>query len=118
MSRIKLYWPVEDESTYSDFERSQPVQRETMVSTEDANSAVLSFSAFALRRRPSRPADPAVRARIMHANRTCPDCGRSVIEPLELKDAALNRNRMPIPGTATLVGFHCHSCGTEWPAAH
>ena len=38
------------------------------------------------------------------------------IEPIELQDAVISpKNRLPIPGTATIVGFHCNDCGTEWP---
>jgi predicted RNA-binding Zn-ribbon protein involved in translation (DUF1610 family) len=59
---------------------------------------------------------PADRARLIHQNSTCPDCGHHDIEPLELADSVISpRNRMPVPGTATIVGFHCNECGTEWP---
>jgi hypothetical protein len=36
------------------------------------------------------------------------------VVPLEFTDAALSRNLMPVPGTATLAGFACHGCGAEW----
>jgi hypothetical protein len=55
------------------------------------------------------------RARRIHNNNRCPHCSHPLVEPIELDDAILNRNRMPIPGTATLVGFHCHGCQREWP---
>jgi predicted RNA-binding Zn-ribbon protein involved in translation (DUF1610 family) len=60
---------------------------------------------------------PAVdRARLIHQNGTCPECGHQDIEPLELADSMISpRNRLPVPGTATIVGFHCNDCGTEWP---
>lgn len=60
---------------------------------------------------------PAVdRAKILHDNAACPECSRHDIEPLELQDAAISpKSRLPIPGTATIVGFHCNDCGTEWP---
>jgi predicted RNA-binding Zn-ribbon protein involved in translation (DUF1610 family) len=60
---------------------------------------------------------PAVdRARLIHQNGVCPECGHSDIEPLELSDSVMSpKNRLPIPGTATIVGFHCNDCGTEWP---
>jgi hypothetical protein len=54
------------------------------------------------------------RARTIHANRTCPECGRTTVVPLEFTDATLSRNLMPVPGTATLAGFACHGCGAEW----
>ena len=56
------------------------------------------------------------RARIIRANTVCPECSRMDIEPVELQDAVISpKNRLPIPGTATIVGFHCNDCGTEWP---
>jgi 5-methylcytosine-specific restriction endonuclease McrA len=56
------------------------------------------------------------RARILHHNSECPDCGRPNIQPLELNDALISpRSRLPVPGTATLIGFHCEDCGCEWP---
>jgi hypothetical protein len=59
---------------------------------------------------------PVRRARTLHTNRRCPSCSHPMIEPIELDDAIYNRSRLPIPGTATLVGFHCCRCHTEWPA--
>lgn len=60
--------------------------------------------------------EPADRARLIRLNSTCPNCVHHDIEPLELEDAAISpKSRLPIPGTATIVGFHCNDCGTEWP---
>ncbi len=59
---------------------------------------------------------PVDRARIIHDNAVCPECSALDVEPLELQDGMISpRNRMPVPGTATIVGFHCNSCETEWP---
>lgn len=59
---------------------------------------------------------PVERARVIHENDTCPECERHDVEPLELADGLISpRNRLPIPGTSTIVGFHCNDCGTEWP---
>ena len=58
------------------------------------------------------------RAKTIHDNRECPHCDCADVEPLELADAVLNRSRLPIPGTGTLVGFHCRCCGAEWPVEH
>ncbi len=60
--------------------------------------------------------DVLQRSRTIHENRQCPTCHHPVVEPLELRDGAVNRNGMPIPGTATLVGFRCQRCDHEWPA--
>ena len=59
---------------------------------------------------------PLDRARSLRSNDRCPHCSRSLVKPLELDDAVRSRNNLPIPGTATLVGFHCDSCHWEWPA--
>lgn len=60
--------------------------------------------------------EPADRARLLQQNSICPECSLHNIEPLELSDALISpKNRLPVPGTATIVGFHCNDCGTEWP---
>ncbi|MCA9035216.1 MAG: hypothetical protein KDA91_08805 [Planctomycetaceae bacterium] len=60
--------------------------------------------------------EPTRRARLIRDNRTCPNCSHCDIEPLELQDAMISpKSRLPVPGTATIVGFHCNDCGTEWP---
>lgn len=63
-----------------------------------------------------RYVEPVERARLLSDNSVCPECEKSDIEPLELADAVISPgSRLPIPGTATIVGFHCNECGTEWP---
>lgn len=60
--------------------------------------------------------EPVERARSLRTNDCCPRCRRAQVEPLELADGLRTRNNLPIPGSATLVGFHCNSCHWEWPA--
>lgn len=60
--------------------------------------------------------DALQRSRIIHDNRQCPSCHHPVVTPLELRDGLVGRNGLPVPGTATLVGFHCERCEDEWPA--
>jgi hypothetical protein len=60
--------------------------------------------------------DVVARAQALYENRTCPACDYPVVEPIELDDPILNRKGLPIPGTATLVGFRCRGCRTEWSA--
>ena len=56
------------------------------------------------------------RARLIHANSECTGCGGHDVEPVELDDATLSwRNGDVVPGTATIIGFHCNDCGSEWP---
>ena len=54
------------------------------------------------------------RARLWNSNQACPCCRRATVEPVELEDGLLNAKAEPIPGTATIVGFNCSSCGHEW----
>lgn len=59
---------------------------------------------------------PVERARLIQQNNCCPECSHHSVEPLELADSVISpKNRLPVPGTATIVGFHCNECGTEWP---
>ncbi|HET6328245.1 MAG TPA: hypothetical protein VFG04_26425 [Planctomycetaceae bacterium] len=57
-----------------------------------------------------------LRARALHRNRCCPNCRRGGVIPVDLGDGDDRHWAMPVPGTSTLVGFYCDSCGAEWPA--
>lgn len=66
--------------------------------------------------RPSeKPMDLLTRARALHENRCCPHCRRAGAIPLDLGDGDARNPAMPVPGSATLVGFYCEACGAEWP---
>ncbi|QDT56344.1 hypothetical protein Pan44_43970 [Caulifigura coniformis] len=68
-----------------------------------------------LRERHSAPGNPVIRrAWLWNSNQVCPCCRRATVEPVELEDGLLNAKAEPIPGTATIVGFNCSSCGHEW----
>ena len=56
------------------------------------------------------------RSRLLHIHRRCHECGRPTVHPLERDDAVLGKNRLPVPGTSTVVGFHCVYCQSEWTA--
>jgi len=102
MSHLKLYRPPEGNRTYR-FDEPEP--------------ATLPFKPYFQSRQKSRQSmDELARARLLHENRVCPYCQHPEVEPLELDDAVYNGSGMPIPGTATLVGFHCLQCHAEWPA--
>ena len=102
MSRLKLYWP-EAHARGPSTEESEP-------------PPIIPFARFVERFRGQRLMETAARARIIHANSRCPVCRHPVTEPIELNDGFINRNNLPIPGTATLVGFRCQRCTAEWPA--
>ncbi len=49
-------------------------------------------------------------------NRKCPNCDSRSINTIELNDGLKDWCHYTVPGTASLVGFHCDVCATEWPA--
>jgi hypothetical protein len=111
MSHLKLYSPDE------------PALEEAIV--DDAFPATIPFESASRdlgRRRFLRSrmtGDLVSRARAMRSNQSCPHCHHATVEPIELGDAIISaRNHRPSPGTATVVGFHCHSCKSEWPVYH
>lgn len=99
MSQLKLYQPSGETQT---------------LRFDSPQLDILSFHAVT-RRSKGRGMSVLMRAKLLHDNRVCPHCSHPVVEPLELEDALVNGSQMPIPGTATLVGFHCHGCEQEWP---
>jgi hypothetical protein len=100
MSRLRLFWPDEHAAATSAVPEPHILPMHGHGST------------LRLRQNSSQ----TERARALHENRQCPECARPLVEPIELADALLTRNRLPIPGTATLVGFRCTCCRLEWPA--
>ncbi|MEM9704351.1 MAG: hypothetical protein AAF907_18060, partial [Planctomycetota bacterium] len=58
---------------------------------------------------------PLTRAKVLHANRVCPACGAGGVEPVLLNDGVRDASGQPVPGSGTLVGFHCSRCQREWP---
>ena len=57
------------------------------------------------------------RAKALHANRTCTACGAGGVEPVLLNDGVRDAAGDLVPGSGTLVGFHCARCEAEWPVA-
>ncbi|VAX36154.1 hypothetical protein MNBD_PLANCTO02-2686 [hydrothermal vent metagenome] len=104
MSRLRLYHPPRN---VIPFASSHSDDKPEVYSYTDYVKTGLSFKGH-------RELNVLDRARTLHINRFCPECGYPDVEPLELDDAIINRNSLPIPGTATLVGFHCNDCHTEW----
>ncbi|MBT4865805.1 MAG: hypothetical protein HON53_11920 [Planctomycetaceae bacterium] len=110
MSRLKLYWP-EARGQFDAVILS-------MVSADRAGEPTV--IPFAQHQRKatghSRSTDVVDRAHTIHTNGRCPACLHPVVEPIELNDALVGRGNLPIPGTATLVGFRCDRCECEWQA--
>lgn len=97
------------------FRAESTASRDFRIADEEV-PVILAFRSLAgrsslLNRQPS-----VTRAKTMRDNDRCPQCACADIEPLQLSDASIGRNNRPIPGTATLVGFHCRRCQCEWPA--
>lgn len=110
MSCLKLHWP----QTFSVY---APVDADWRSDSEDdANSepVILSFPRIAGRIGPNRQHDLLLRARIIHENRCCEECGRASVVPVDAEPALAYRDSMPVPGSGTLIGFACDCCGHEW----
>jgi hypothetical protein len=65
-------------------------------------------------RNPALECDPVQRARILHLNRSCPDCGRGATVPQEADCPSNATGAWSIPGTAPIAGFCCDFCGNQW----
>lgn len=114
-NRLRVYWP--DEVTPSQVLEPRPALR-LWINHASENTQTLSgpdVLPFAkIRRSAGTVSDIAARARLIFANRCCPRCDRPQVNPVELDDALYNRSGLPIPGTASLVGFHCQDCNHGW----
>jgi hypothetical protein len=77
---------------------------------------VIPFSALVARHTRLAVANAALdRAKALHSNRSCRNCGCSGVEPVTLNDGLRDGSGQYVPGSATLVGFHCTRCRSEWP---
>ncbi len=111
MTNLRIFRPSEDEAS------AEPVQ--SSADTE-VDREILPFDRHRTRiisgRISPRRLRVLNRARLLFENRKCAFCEKATVEPLELDDAVISRkNGKAIPGTASIVGFHCHTCGKEWP---
>ncbi len=104
MSRLSVYWPEEFGST------ATAVAGEPRIIPFPGTRPRSSRST----REEAPKLDVIARARLLFANRQCRHCASPVVEPLDLDDAEVNRQGLEIPGTATIIGFRCHSCASEW----
>ena len=100
MTRLRVYRGPETSSRFSRIE-----------SLPD----VLSFTRFVSSRRNEPGATALQRAKALHKNRRCRHCGHGIVDPVTLNDGMRDGSGQYIPGTATLVGFHCVACHAEWP---
>ncbi|HLJ11245.1 MAG TPA: hypothetical protein VKU82_08650 [Planctomycetaceae bacterium] len=108
MSCLKLHWP-QTLSLYA------PVDADWQSDSDEA-PVILPFARSAAKIGRTRERDLLARARLIHENRNCPECGRASAVPVDAQPALMFRNHMPVPGSGTLVGFACDCCGHEWDA--
>ena len=107
MSRLSVFWPEEYGSTstaVADEPRIIPFPRSRSSRLTRGEHPDDDFPAL----------DVIARARLLFANRQCRHCGFPVVLPMQLDNAQVNCQGLEIPGTATIVGFRCHSCEAEW----
>jgi hypothetical protein len=102
MSCLKLYWP----QTLSLYHPSDVEFGDDAVEPNGPDAPViLSFPRIAGRIGGGRQNDLLSRARLIFANRYCPECGRAAVVPVDAEATLMSRNHMPVPGTGRLVGF-------------
>ncbi len=109
MSALRVLWPDEEIGG---------VALAVLTDAEESTAEILPFAPrFHTGIRPELSHDTTNvvgRARALFENRSCRHCGYPVVEPIELADGFRNRKGAVIPGTATLVGFRCRGCQSEW----
>lgn len=114
MSCLKLHWPL-SLSLYPPSLAEEPTE-----SDSDDAPVILKFPRIAERIAgrigPDPQRDLLARARILHANRFCPECGRAAVVPVDAEPTVAFRDPTPVPGSGTLSGFQCDGCHHEWKA--
>lgn len=108
MSCLKLHWP-QALSLYP------PSVSDWRDDSEEA-PVILAFPRIAGRIGRNSQRELLERARMIHDNRCCPDCGRAAVVPVDAEPAVSYRDRLGAPGAGMIVGFACESCGHEWQA--
>ena len=119
MSCLKLHWP-QSLSVYPPVDAEWQNDSAPGDSDGEDSPVILSFPRIGrsiggrIGTLPQR--DLLTRARIIHENRCCEECGRAAVVPVDAEPALAYRDSMPVPGSGTLIGFACDCCGHEWRA--
>lgn len=115
MSCLKLHWPMALSLYPPSVAEGQPE-----VDDEGDGPVILKFprveNRIAGRIGPGSQRDILERARTLHANRLCVDCGRAAVVPVDAEPSVAFRDSTAVPGSGTLIGFHCDCCGHQWQA--
>lgn len=116
MSRLSVYWPEDLDATSTTMEADEPVIipfRGRDLSNNDGETVSYRISIPFLKGDHSHR-DVISRARLLFTNRQCRRCDSPVVIPIDLNDGDVNGQGLEIPGTATIIGFRCHSCDARW----
>jgi len=84
------------------------------IAVDDDAAVILSFAEWAPRLR-SRAGSALRRAHALLQNNRCPECRSPVVIPLHLNDGRSDQDGRLVPGSSSVVGFHCDRCQHEWP---
>ncbi len=110
MSCLKLHWP-QSLTLYAPADTDRQSDLDS-----DGAPVILPFPRRSARAAIDTQQALLTRARIIHENRCCPICNRAAVVPVDSERSLLSRDHMPIPGSGTLLGFECESCGHSWDA--
>ncbi|MFN0053473.1 MAG: hypothetical protein ACKV0T_14920 [Planctomycetales bacterium] len=113
MSCLKLYWP-QVLSLYRPTDGLAAEEATSGLPLDEESPVILSFPRRISRVAGGRQSDLLTRARLIHANRDCPICGRAAVVPVDAEPVLMSRDKMPVPGAGRLVGFECDACGHAW----
>ena len=113
MSCLKLYWP-QVLSLYRPSDSEWSDEPATVKFAAEETPVILKFPGLFGRMNGGGQSDVLSRARLIYANRHCPDCGRAAVVPVDAEQAQMSRDAMPVPGSGNLVGFACGYCRCEW----
>lgn len=117
MRMLRLYQPpAEAESCEviavpEDTRESSPP---AIAAVDEDTPVILSFMEWAPRLR-SRAGSALRRAHTLLQNSRCPECRSPAVLPLHLNDGRTDQDGRLIPGSSSVVGFHCDRCQHEWP---
>ena len=120
MSKLHVFWPDDAASATAPNHLRIHVAESSDSNADTRPDALapptLSFSNWVSQLGCDQSSTMSRRARRLAGNTDCPHCRRAGTVPVMLNDGRIDRSGELIPGTATLVGFRCGHCQSEWSA--
>jgi hypothetical protein len=113
---LKIFRPDENPETSDTPTSIETGSPDSVESGRNSGQPIIYSFADWVDRLRSGPRSLVDRARSIHANVCCPQCRHASVLPLMLNDGRTDAAGQVVPGTASLVGFHCEDCDHEWPA--